>query len=333
MTKLSNMMDLINSDLEADAKGEVKAPPAPADSILSSRAQTLAKISQGKVKNTRDEYVDPNRCRPWRMHNRDLESLTEDSCRDLIDSFLVAKKQRFPAIVRPIRDDPDYDYEIIAGVRRWWTVKWLRDNHHPDFDYLVTVSSLSDEEAFIVSDIENRARKDISDWERANDYRRAIDEFFGGKQSAFSEHLKISKGHLSLLLSLLDIPAEIVRAYPSVTQLSVTLHRELKPLLDNPKSRAAMISTAIELSSDPETAKKSARDVTDALVAGARGIRVKTKRDDKPHILDGQGRVLLNYRADKRGLTLFVPAKQTAENAAALEEAFRKLLRDQQKLT
>lgn len=327
--KLSKMMELINSDLEAD-KDNPDTAPAPADSILQSRTRTLAQISQGKVKNTRDEYVDPDRCRPWRLHNRQLEALTEESCKDLIDAFLVAKKQRFPAIVRPIKDDPDFDFEIIAGVRRWWTVKWLRANHHPDFDYLVTVTNLSDEEAFIVSDIENRARKDISDWERANDYRRAVDEFFAGTQSALAEHLKISKGHLSLLLSLLDTPPEIVGAYASPTQFTATLFRELKPLLDDPGHKAAMILAAIDISLAKSESGLNARAVTNALVAATRSKRSK-KPEEKPSILDGQGRVLLNYRSDKRGLTFFIPAIQTAENGAALEEAFRRLLRDHAK--
>jgi hypothetical protein len=74
--------------------------------------------------------------------------LNEESCRDLIDAFLSAKKQRIPAIVRRLKDDPDYDFEIIAGVRRWWTVQWLREHHHPEYEYLVTIQNVSDEEAF-----------------------------------------------------------------------------------------------------------------------------------------------------------------------------------------
>ena len=93
---------------------------SPSEGIMASRSQTLARIASGKTVTDRTEWVDPARCRPWRMHNRDLDHLSEESCRDLIDSFLAAKRQRIPAIVRRLKDDPDYDYEIIAGVRRWW---------------------------------------------------------------------------------------------------------------------------------------------------------------------------------------------------------------------
>src|SRR3546814_11914649 len=84
---------------------------------------------------------------------------------------------RSPAIVRRLQGDPDFDFEIVAGVRRWWTVRWLRDHHHPEYDYLITIQNVTDEEAFRVSDVENRSRKDISDWERAKEYSVALAEF------------------------------------------------------------------------------------------------------------------------------------------------------------
>ncbi|KAK0351308.1 hypothetical protein LTR94_025450, partial [Friedmanniomyces endolithicus] len=185
----------------------------PADGIMASRSQTLARIATGKTVADRTEWVDPERCRPWRMHNRDLDHLNEDSCRDLIDSFLSAKKQRIPAIVRRLKDDPNFDFEIIAGVRRWWTVKWLRAHHHPEFEYLVTIQSVTDEEAFRVSDVENRSRKDISDWERAKEYTVALAEFYEGSQSQMAEHLNLSKSWLSRLLDVARLPEPVVAAF------------------------------------------------------------------------------------------------------------------------
>ena len=69
---------------------------APADGVLASRSDTLARLASGKVVTDRTEFVDPARCRPWRLHNRDLDHLNEETCRDLIDAFLSAKKQRIP---------------------------------------------------------------------------------------------------------------------------------------------------------------------------------------------------------------------------------------------
>ena len=55
--------------------------------------------------------------------------------------------------------------------------------------YTVEIRELTDEEAFRLSDIENRAREDISDFERARDYLRALDAYYGGKQQEMAERI------------------------------------------------------------------------------------------------------------------------------------------------
>src|SRR3546814_8245765 len=74
-------------------------------------------------------------------------------------------------------DLPDYDFEVICGARRHWSISWLRSHNYPDFRFLVDIRELSDEEAFRIADIENRAREDLSDLERARDYLRALDAY------------------------------------------------------------------------------------------------------------------------------------------------------------
>lgn len=220
---------------------------ATGESILSSRSQALARLATGKVVSDRTEFIDPERCRPWRLHNRDLDHLTEDSCRDLIDAFLSAKRQRLPAIVRRVRDDPDCDYEIVAGVRRWWVVRWLREHHHTEFEYLVTIQVLTDEEAFRVSDIENRARKDISDWERAKEYSRALAEFYGGSQSRMAEHIMVSKSWLSRMLDVARLPDDVVDAFADRHDITVRIARDLKPLAGEARSMRAMAVEAANI--------------------------------------------------------------------------------------
>lgn len=217
---------------------------APAEAIMASRSEALTRLAAGKVVTDRTEFVDPGRCRPWRLHNRDLDHLNEESCRDLIDAFLSAKKQRIPAVVRRLRGDPDFDFEIVAGVRRWWTVRWLREHHHPEFEYLVTVQQLTDEEAFRVSDIENRARKDISDWERAREYSRALEEFYEGHQSHMAEHLNISRSWLSRMLDVARLPDDIIRAFADTHDITVRIARDLKPLANEPRLLEAMSDEA-----------------------------------------------------------------------------------------
>ena len=100
-------------------------------------------------------------------HNRDYAALNEETCADLIESFKAEGRQNFPAIVRRVEDDPEHDWEVICGARRHWTVSWMRAHHQPDFKFLIEPRELTDEEAFRLADLENRSRRDLSDYERA----------------------------------------------------------------------------------------------------------------------------------------------------------------------
>ena len=249
---------LLTDNLEADAEEERAAPSL---GIMSSRTASLARLAAGKTVTDRTEWVDPALCRPWRMHNRDVDHLTEDSCRDLIDGFKSAKKQRIPAIVRRLDDDPEHHYEIIAGVRRWWTVNWLRQHHHPEFEYLVTVQQLTDEEAFRISDIENRSRKDITDWERAQEYTRALAEFYGNSQADMAEHIAISRSWLNRLIDVARLPEGVVAGFADRHDITVRIARDIKPLLADQRARDLMLAEASRLA--------AAREAGEAAIGGA----------------------------------------------------------------
>jgi len=298
----------------------------PADGIMASRSQTLARIATGKTVADRTEWVDPARCRPWRMHNRDLDHLTEDSCRDLIDSFLSAKKQRIPAIVRRLKDDPEFDYEIIAGVRRWWTVQWLRAHHYPEFEYLITIQSVTDEEAFRVSDVENRSRKDISDWERAKEYTVALAEFYDGSQSQMAEHLKLSKSWLSRLLDVARLPDELVAAFSDSHDITVRVARDIKPLAGDPKAFPKMRDEARRIKEERREAgaKLTGPEVAKRLVKAT--VAPVVKSSGEREITGPGGKVLLRYNRGKGGALTIKVQPRTGASPAELLKAIEGLL-------
>ncbi|MGB3470150.1 MAG: ParB/RepB/Spo0J family partition protein [Erythrobacter sp.] len=281
---------LLTDSLDEEAgEGEL----APARSIMASRTDALSRLATGKVVTDRTQFVDPSRCRPWRLHNRDLDHLDEHSCADLIGAFLSAKKQRIPAIVRSLRDDPDCDFEIIAGVRRWWTVQWLRENNHPEFEFLVTVQALTDEEAFRVSDVENRARKDITDWERAHEYENALVEFYSGSATQMAEHLNISKSWLSRMLNVARLPKGLLDAFADPHDITVRIARELKPLTANERTLGAMEHEAQRISderrnsgkrlSGPETSKRLiAATAKPEVIRSRQGVEIVKSEIGKP---------------------------------------------------
>ena len=149
---------------------------------------------------------------------RDYAALNEATCADLIESFKAEGRQNFPAIVRRVESDSEHEWEVVCGARRHWTAGWMRAHHQPDFKFLVEPRELTDEEAFRLADLENRSRRDLSDYERAHDYARAVERYYGGSQQQMAERLEVSRSWLSRYLELARLPAEIVRPSPHPMQ-------------------------------------------------------------------------------------------------------------------
>lgn len=207
---------------------ESDAPERTAARFLK-RQNALADSGQREEKVLR--WVDPASCVMWERHNRAYELLDEDNCRDLIDSLKSQGQQEFPAIVRRLPEGQGAEYEVICGARRHFAVTWLRANNYPQFRYLIEVRDLTDEEAFRLADIENRDRADLSDYERARDYLKALDLYYGGKQKSMAARLEVSEAWLSRYLYLARLPAAIVSAWPQITALKELHARSLRPML------------------------------------------------------------------------------------------------------
>ncbi|SOH93847.1 chromosome partitioning protein, ParB family [Monaibacterium marinum] len=200
-------------------------------------------------------WVDPDNCRMWRQHNRDYDLLNEENCADLIEGMRAQGQQEFPAIVRKL--DPaeghDHEYEVICGARRHWTVSWLRANNYPKFRFLIDVRELTDEEAFRLADIENRDRRDISDYERAIDYSVACMTYYGGSQKEMASRLEVSPTWLSRYLQLAKLPGQIVVAYGDKTLIKERHARALRRWMATPEDEDALFDRCRELVRRRET--------------------------------------------------------------------------------
>ena len=220
---------------------------APATERLTTRLTGLARVTAGDIKEKTLKLVDPARCRMWERHNRRYDLLNESVCGDLLESLRSQGEQEFPAIVRRVEGDPDYDFEVICGARRHWAVSYLKNVEHRDIRYLVEERELTDEQAFRLADVENRSRKDISDYERALDYRHAVETFYGGTAQRMAERLEVPKAWLSRFLDLAKLPTDVVEAFGDVRQLRENHAREIKPLLADGASRPRVMAEAKRL--------------------------------------------------------------------------------------
>lgn len=223
-----------------DAAPKPEAPTRMPVGILATRENRMAELASGAVVGRAVEQIDPARCRLWSEHNRDYGALDETRCADLIESFKAQGRQEVPAIVRRVRGVPDIDFEVICGARRHWTVTWLRAHNYADFRFLVEVRELTDEEAFRISDLENRAREDLSDIERARDYLRALERHYGGRQKDMAGRINMSEAWISRYLDLARLPEALVAAFADPHELKIKHVTQLKPLL-KPDDRAQRV--------------------------------------------------------------------------------------------
>lgn len=327
-----------NSGFAADlAAGiDLNAEAAPrrsglASNVLTGRSNRIAQLASGAVVTRTHELVDPARCRMWDGHNRDYALLNAERCEDLIESIKAQGRQEIPAIVRRVSGDPACDFEVICGARRHWAISWLRAHNYPDFKFLVDVREMGDEEAFRIADIENRARDDLSDFERAHDYLRALHAYYDGRQKTMAERIKVSESWLTRYLDLARLPAEVMAAFREPQALTIRNVIALKPFLKAEDTRALLFQKAAALAS-AQAAAGQAMPVLDLIRAltEAATPSPKTAPRKKPAaaetVTGASGKPVLRIEGtDRKGLRLTLLPKGGATREEA-EAAIRELL-------
>lgn len=303
-----------------------KRTPSP----LIGRQSALARVASGEVRQITQLQLDPGRVRIWPGNPRIQAKLTEISVADLIQSIIAEGGLKVAVVVRRLQGDPDFDYELIVGTRRHFAISWLRANHYPDMRLLAQVVELDDEAAFRFADVENRARADISDIERARNYRAALSTHYGGQQVRMAERLRISKGWLSKMLRVAAIPDDILEAFSSLTDLTLKPAYQLAVLLDEPARSAAILETAKDLAAE----QKALLSRTEPSLSGSEILRrlLSAGLPDAPaaDLYVGEsrlGRPALSVSAKGRqGLTIRVHAASGA-TGSELQDLFRAALR------
>jgi ParB family transcriptional regulator, chromosome partitioning protein len=266
-------------------------------------------MSGSKVKTPR-LIVEPSQCKIWDRHNRDYALLNEIKCKDLIEQFKVTGKQEFPGIVRLFEGGGEVKYEIICGARRFWTSQYL------GWKYFIEIRHLSDEEAFRLSDIENRAREDISDYERALDYKNALGHYYKN-QVQMANRLEVTTSWLSRYLDIADLPEQIVSAYRDITDIKVIHARKLKPYLNNSlknkQVKEKLIQKAVEL-------KGKGYDGTRVISELLKSVKPIVSTNTKTQYVSKNGLVtiFIKKRNDKT-LGLLIEKKESGEKDDVIE--------------
>jgi ParB family chromosome partitioning protein len=309
--------------------------------------QRESKIQKTAVQ--RQVWVDPSCCRPWTHHNRAYELLTEERCADLIAGFRSLGSQQRPAIVRTLKGEDRvsangeaYEFEVISGARRHWTVSWLRGREEvntqgqPYLFLIVVRDDLDNTQAFELSDAENRGQTDISDYERAREYRWALENLYEGNVSRMAEAIQMDRSNLTRLLGLTEMPETIVRAYPSILDIRTHHWRQLGPYFSsNERHKREAAERVLACAKSIVQAREShSRNVptdgaqTLALLTAA--LAEKKRGGDRTQILETltaktTGRLMLKIKRTTRGMTFEVP-RASGASKEEVYEALRKAI-------
>lgn len=249
--------------------------------------------------------MDPFRCRVWALHDRLEEHVTEETCREEIESFL-ASGQRVPALGRALKGDPDYDVELIYGARRLFVARHIKR------PLLVELRDITDRDAIVAMDVENRQRADISPYERGLSYKRWLGAGHFSSQEHLARQLNISASQVSRLLKLARLPAVVVNAFRSPVDIREEWGLELVDALNDERTKRATIhrARAIAVQFPRLPAGEAYRQL---LVASTSGRKTKPKPHDEV-ILDQQGRPLFRIRQQRSSMAILLPINKVSAN-------------------
>ncbi len=248
----------------------------------------------------------------WSLHDRLESTISEHTCKAEIDSF-DKHGQLVPVMGRPLRSDADYDVELIFGARRLFVA---RQANKP---LAVELREISDMEAIVAMDIENRQRADISPYERGLSYARWLRESYFGSQDEIARTLRVSSSQVSRLLKIARLPPVIVNAFRSPAEICEGWGLDLVEALSDASRRQATVLCARAIANGG--ARQESREVYRQLMsASAPGRKLKPRVHDEV-VKARDGAPLFRVRHQTNAISLMIP--RASVSVRALEELRR----------
>ncbi|MEJ2754474.1 MAG: ParB/RepB/Spo0J family partition protein, partial [Gammaproteobacteria bacterium] len=167
-------------------------------------------VSKVRVKFTKT-LVDPEEIDVSPENQRVQELLDKESVRDIYESILN-EGQAEPGF---LRRKPNGRYELISGSRRLYCVKQIEDRQ-----YLALVGDIPDVDVRRLSRLENQ-QSPISVYERSLSFKHDVDGKRVKSWDALAALEGMSQRQIMKYKALSELPVEIVRSFPSPSDLSL----------------------------------------------------------------------------------------------------------------
>jgi len=262
--------------------------------------------------------VNPFRCRMWAMHDRLECGINEQTCKAEIES-IGKHGQLVPVLGRRLQSDPKHDFELIYGARRLFVCQ------HLNLPILTEVREITDREAVIAMDIENRHRKDISAYERGHSYSRWLHDKVFSTQDDIAHSLSISASQVSRMLKIARLPSIVVSAFGSAAVICESWGLELHEALNDPAKRQLIIDRARSL--DRQIPRPAALEVHRQLLSSCvRGRKVRaTATDEVVTAQDGKPLFRIRHQAKSVVLVLSID-RVSAQSLKVIKLAVAEIL-------
>lgn len=263
--------------------------------------------------------VDPKRVRPWQFHNRADSWYTRERCQDLIDS-IARDEQQVPAVARKLTGDPDYDYELIYGMRRRYACEMLGKK------LKVRVIDADDTRAAVLMHIENADRQDITPMERALSFQTQIEAKVFATQEALSEAIGLSKGQVAKMLKAAQLVrhATIGVLFADKSAVPIEQSYKLATLMDRPGAKEVVLKAAQNLKKGEKEREPSA--VLKALIESL--DRSKKFEPVQKHYNVGTSRRVIVTRNARGKVTLAFPQGLKGVDKDAVLTAVEQIVKD-----
>jgi ParB family chromosome partitioning protein len=287
-------------DKDAQACGDTNSVPTQEVPQVSRALRSKVPVARNIV------AVNPFRCRVWAMHDRLEEHVTEESCKDEIDSF-VTHGQLIPALGRALGGDLEHDVEIVCGARRLFAAR------HLNVPLDVEMREMTDRDAIVAMDLENRHRKDLSAYERGLSYAQWLRGKYFGSQDDLGRALNVSASQVSRLLKLSQLPSVVIRAFPSPMSIRECWGLDLYRAWHDPQLRPFVAQRARGIG--VATSRMSAKDVYKQLMAPAGDSKVRQLGGHDEVVVCPKGTPLFRIRRHRKFIALLLPVDRVSVNS------------------
>lgn len=234
------------------------------------------KVTQQKIKDAVIYDLDPTQCIPWKFHDRDPAWLTEKSCSDLINA-IKKMGQLHPILVREIKNDPQHNYEIIYGIRRWFSCLQI-----PNQRIHARITNADDKTCLILMHAENANSKDITEFEKACSFYQQMTSGIFKNQYEMAEMMGISQGLVSRMINsakLFDYPW-IKALFLNKLEIKIKPAHKLVTLLKNKSIEPIIKERALEIANRIKKGENfSAKEILESLISSGKSIKSPFKKN------------------------------------------------------